>query len=428
MNMTPTKKVAVNRQQLWKSVAAIFLAYGSQLPGQLAYSQTPSDGKVGTFTTFDIPGSTGTIPTAINSAGSITGYYFDASDLIHSFLRTPDGTIITFDPPGSCAPSLTNVCSISTDINPAGVVAGTYVDPSRNGHGFLRDPDGAFTIVDAPGANNATDAKGINPTGTVIGGYFGPGFLYHGYLRHANRIFTTFDPPGSTYTQADRINPAGVITGTYQDVDGLFHGFVRYPDGKIETYDAPLPGFILNSPATTINTEGVVAGSYCGDASCNSVHGFIRGRDGKFTSIDAPGSNYGTSAAGINAAGTITGYYILADFSATHGFFRTRDGRFSTFDSPGSFATVPAAISNGGVITGWYSDTTSCHGFVHSPGASDFVADASASPSDKAGVPNRVDIRARLCRLHLVTKMTGQGTPTTNAKLLFKCPSPSAAE
>jgi len=79
----------------------------------------------------------------------------------------------------------------------------------------------------------------------------------------------------------------------------------------------------------------VIAGSYCGEVSCNSVHGFVRAPDGKLTTIDAPGQNYGTTATGINSAGTITGYYILADFSATHGFFRTHDGKFSTFDPPG---------------------------------------------------------------------------------------------
>ena len=414
----------MNRKKVWKSVAVILLTAFSQFLGQAAYSQPQADAQPGTFTTFDIPGAPGLIPTAINSAGAITGYYFDAGGLIHSFLRTPEGTVITFDPPGAtCSTSTSNTCSVSYDINSAGVVAGTYQDASGNGHGFLRDPSGAFTIIDAPGSINATDVKGISPAGTFTGGYWGPGFLYHGYVQRSNRIFTTFDPSGSTYTQADRINPAGVVTGVYQDVDGLLHGFVRYPDGKTETYDAPVPGFVLTSPTTTINAEGVVAGSYCGDASCNSVHGFVRTHDGQFTTIDAPGNNYGTVAAGINSSGTIAGYYTLADFSATHGFVRTGDGQFHTFDPPGSFGTVTTAISNSGVITGWYCDATSCHGFVRSPGTSHIVTEAR---DVVRAVPTGIDIRARLCRLQFTPKAIGNPTPKTGLKLPFKCPSSGA--
>ena len=48
----------------------------------------------GTITTFDVPGAEtgpfqGTIPLANNPAGAITGYYIDASNVTHGFLRTP---------------------------------------------------------------------------------------------------------------------------------------------------------------------------------------------------------------------------------------------------------------------------------------------------------------------------------------------------
>jgi hypothetical protein len=47
-----------------------------------------SDGR--TFTTFDVPGAVlGTVPTAINPAGTITGYYVDASFVSHGFIRIP---------------------------------------------------------------------------------------------------------------------------------------------------------------------------------------------------------------------------------------------------------------------------------------------------------------------------------------------------
>src|SRR5574337_878257 len=340
---------------MWKAVGAILLACGSQLYGQPAHSQMQADARGATFTTFDIPGSLQLVP---------------------------------------------------TDINPAGVISAGYQDASGNGHGFLRAPDGAFTIIDVPGSNNGTGVNGINPAGTVTGGYFGPGSLFHGYLRRSNGIFTTFDPPDSTYTQADRINPRGAITGSYQDAGGLFHGFLRSPDGEIVTFDPPVVGFLLTLPPTTINTEGAITGSYCDDASCNSVHGFLRARDGTLTTIDAPGKNYGTVATGINSVGTITGYYILADFSAQHGFLRTRDGEFISFDPPDSGATNPTGINDRGMITGWYCDATGCHGFVRTPGTRS----------------SKVDFRSHICRLYLATGIIFRGSSDTRGKPPLKCP------
>jgi hypothetical protein len=48
----------------------------------------------GTITTFDVPGAgtgpgQGTIPLSNNPVDAITGYYIDASDVTHGFLRTP---------------------------------------------------------------------------------------------------------------------------------------------------------------------------------------------------------------------------------------------------------------------------------------------------------------------------------------------------
>jgi len=43
----------------------------------------------GTFTTFDPPGSQGTSPVAINQAGATTGSYYDANFIAHGFLRLP---------------------------------------------------------------------------------------------------------------------------------------------------------------------------------------------------------------------------------------------------------------------------------------------------------------------------------------------------
>ncbi len=58
----------------------------------------------------------GTVPTSINPAGTITGYYVDASYMYHGFVRDKDGIITTFD----AGPNFT----IPTSINPKGTITG----------------------------------------------------------------------------------------------------------------------------------------------------------------------------------------------------------------------------------------------------------------------------------------------------------------
>src|SRR6266446_7013251 len=142
-----------------------------------------------TFITFDVPGAAQgtTDPIAINPAGAIAGNYLDASNVSHSFLRGPDGAFTTFDPPGEIA-------SVAFSINPAGAIAGQCLDASNVLHGFLRAPNGAFTTFDAPGA-------GTGPF------------------------------QGTATTSVDGLNPAGATMGQYLDASNVFHGFVRAPNG-----------------------------------------------------------------------------------------------------------------------------------------------------------------------------------------------------
>jgi hypothetical protein len=179
----------------------------------------------GTFTTFDPPNNIYTFgPYFINPAGAITGIFQDATYQYRGFLRTPDGTLITVDPSDS-------TYTQPVGINPAGTIAGYYYQvvnysPAR---GFLRAPNGAFTTFDYPGTNQGTIPSGITPAGTITGSYYANG-QYHGFLRTRKGNFTTFDypgTPGSTYPFA--INPTGEIAGYYTDSSGNQQCFLRIP-------------------------------------------------------------------------------------------------------------------------------------------------------------------------------------------------------
>jgi hypothetical protein len=228
-----------------------------QSRGQPAAPGATAPAKAGTFTTFNVPvpGAFGTHPTAINPARAIAGFYFDASGLEHSFLRTPNGNITPFDPPGATCSASTEVfvCSQPLGITPEGMVVGFYTDASFVSHGFLRAPDGAFTVFDPPGSISTFTAA-VNPDGAVTGEFFVNPFLQHGFLRTRNGTFTVFDPPGSRSTFTAAINPAKAITGACFDTNFALHGFLRTPDGTITSFDPPGSTFTFPSainPAVT---------------------------------------------------------------------------------------------------------------------------------------------------------------------------------
>ena len=185
------------------------------------------------------PGLRKHLPNSINPEGAITGYYYDANFVDHGFLRAPDGTFTTFDPPGSG--NGTN----PSGINPAGAITGSYKDANFVFHGFLRARNGTFTTIDPPGAARHHRQRD-QPGGRDHGNYC-DAIICHGFLRARDGTFTTFDPPGSKFTNANAINPAGAIAGTYQTVT---HGYLRSRDGTFTTVDPPgscLPGTFLAS-------------------------------------------------------------------------------------------------------------------------------------------------------------------------------------
>ena len=274
----------------------------------------------GTITTFDGPGATCpyyfsfcTWPVGINLQGAITGFYCDAVTC-HGFLRAPGGTIIAFDPPGSVFTFV-----YTGGINSAGVITGEYYDANGVEHGFLRAPRGTFTSFDAPGAVNGTWPSGINDAGEVVGTYYDTNYAGHGFLRAPDGTINTFDPTGSIYTSANAINLEGAITGSWADASGVTHGFLRSRYGTFTTFD--VPGSMYQTVPSAIDPAGTITG-YFQEAS--GLHGFVRANDGTFTTFDPPGSEepYSfTIANGINPAGVITGWYIDPSFIG-YGFLR----------------------------------------------------------------------------------------------------------
>lgn len=247
----------------------------------------------GKFTTFDIPDGTSINPIAINFEGAIVGYYTDSNYSFRAFLRRPDGTFTTWIGPNACTGSGSEGCfgSGASNLNAFGIVVGGYEDNSGNfvHHNFLRTPDGTLKTFDVPGAGTGSYqgtgcpgcALGFNQLGATAGTYIDENSVQHGFVRSPDGKFTTFEAPGAgtdsfqgTGCPSDcptSLNDLGAIAGSYIDANDELHGYLRAPDGKIVTVDPP--GTIFTW-IVGINDLGAITGYYI---DANGVyHGFLR--------------------------------------------------------------------------------------------------------------------------------------------------------
>lgn len=188
------------------------------------------------FTVFDVPGSAGTFPQSINADSTVTGFSVDGQGIAHGFVRSPDGTIVSFD------------ANDPVSIDKKGWIAGTF-----NDHGFVRSPRGKIKKFDAA-PHQVTGATAINDSKTVIGDTTDDGGVTHGFLRDNHGAITLFDAPGAgLQTIPLGLNGNGAATGFFADNAGADHGFVRSSDGSFETFD---PSGSADTLAIGINAKG----------------------------------------------------------------------------------------------------------------------------------------------------------------------------
>ncbi|MGO9011920.1 MAG: hypothetical protein ACLQPN_17620 [Bryobacteraceae bacterium] len=271
-----------------------------EITGQYWYADGTNHGFLrdpkGGFTTFDAPGAgtgtnQGTMGEAISPSGWIGGDLLSGI-VWHTFVRAPHGAITEFTVPGAnYGPGGSVwVCGIC-GINPAGTVVGAYTDSSSTVHGYVRDPQGTISQIDVTGAGTGshqgtyylegTYPECMNPAGAIAGNYIDTNGTNHGFLRAPDGTITTFDFPGAATgpgqgTIGWDVDPGGTIVGSYYDVNSASHGFVRSPDGKFTAFDCPGAGtgpWQGTFPASNSET-GAITG-VCVDGAYVS-HGFVR--------------------------------------------------------------------------------------------------------------------------------------------------------
>src|SRR6202142_8277 len=119
-----------------------------------------ADGEA-TLTTFDVPGSNGTRPMAINRGGAVTGYYVANGNTNLGFVRAADGTITTFEVSGSLQ-------FVPIAINDKGTTTGWYYTNASIIHGFIRTADEEITTFDPPGSFRTLGCAIINKGGINV--------------------------------------------------------------------------------------------------------------------------------------------------------------------------------------------------------------------------------------------------------------------
>jgi probable HAF family extracellular repeat protein len=184
------------------------LALGTNEAGQTVGAYVDKKGRVhgflrdsgGNFTPIDFPGAAATVAWKINALGQVVGAYSEdagspAFDLHHGFLLDK-GVFTTIDVPGALQTQ-------PHAINNRGQIVGEYLDSTGKYHGFLLD-GGVFTTIDAPGGTS-TQAYDIDDSGRIVGISFNVanlgnpmGSTVRGFLRDAQGAFTAIEAPGTT--------------------------------------------------------------------------------------------------------------------------------------------------------------------------------------------------------------------------------------
>lgn len=297
-----------------------------------------------TYTTFIVAGAAETLPAAIDATNDIAGTWYDSGQIPHGFLRTADGTITTFDPPGS---TQTNVY----DMNDSQVIVGSFED-SAGLHGFIRAANGTITVYDAPGGGEGTEIFAINDNNAYGGDYYADDGNGYGFIVNAKGKFKSFGVSGQRYAMVTALNSMGVAAGSSSGDSGL-HAFVRARNGTITPFD--IPGG--NDPfAAAINRHGNIAGTSYQYGVNNSGEGYLRLSDGTITTFQVV-SGYETDAYGLNVHNMVCGDYYDATGSY-HGFIRKAGGALTTFDAPGGTGlTGCQAINDSGVAAGFFYDS-----------------------------------------------------------------------
>jgi probable HAF family extracellular repeat protein len=195
-------------------IAGFYVQSGSDIHGFVWHG--------GTFTQIDAPGASITYLHGINNRGQAVGHSRrDIFALAQGFLWDK-GEFTSLDIPGVL---VVGRGSETMGLNDHGEVVGTFQSGGMD-HGFLIDHHGLTQIDIGPMGTRAT---GINNNGSIVGSFRDAALVEHGYLRQPDGSFTTIEAPRVTRLAAVGINDGSDVVGLFALAGGDFHGFFFGP-------------------------------------------------------------------------------------------------------------------------------------------------------------------------------------------------------
>jgi beta-lactamase regulating signal transducer with metallopeptidase domain/uncharacterized membrane protein len=280
-----------------------------------------------TFTTIDIPESTLTVATGIDTLGRVVGYYADARGT-HGFLLN-GGALSTIDFPGAA-------WTAAYGINAAGQIVGAYGPNETTGrHGFLLSGSN-FSSFDFP-ASADTVARGVNNRGQIVGHYLGQDGFRHGFLLSGGN-YSTVELPQSGSGIASAITDSGQIAGVAGSGADT-RGFL-FADGSYLRIQFPNSNY---TETLGLNNLGDIVGMADGPQPPTRA---FRRSGGNYVTLDLPDTPFSADARGINDLGQIAGTFTGRD-GKTRGYRATPTAlRIGPADTQGITHLTNAAPGN----------------------------------------------------------------------------------
>ena len=229
----------------------VALVISIQLPARASMAPSPM------IITFDAPGAgtgagQGTTAVSISTSGAIAGWYIDANDVAHGFLRARGGTITTFDAPGAGtgagqgtfglqASTRQERSRATTLMRAMWLMAFCALKTAHSRRSTLPARAQAQARVPSPGTS-IRRGRSLGPTLTRTMCSTASSVLRAPSRRSRLPGAGTGRGQGTVTANVSGLNPSGAITGNYFDASGVFHGYVREADGTFTTFEAPGAG------------------------------------------------------------------------------------------------------------------------------------------------------------------------------------------
>jgi probable HAF family extracellular repeat protein len=219
------------------------------------------------------------------------------------------------------------------------------------------------------------------PLACIVAGLsFGATSSFAQASEHKFEKYEVIDYPGAANTFVSGVNNRGQLVGQFTKVaTGPGHAFTGEPGHLVPVDPEGIVGTSAFSVAYTLNSAGVIGGSYSADPTLGrGDHGYLL-RHAEVIPVQYPGG-LPTEVYGINDANQVIGGYFTADGNV-HAF-ELEDGVFTAEDVPGSIATAPFAINDRGETAGFFATVagTPGHGYIREPDGSIQVFDAPGAP------------------------------------------------